>query len=100
MYSCLDCGRISSGRYCDQHSKDGKRPSPRERGYGPEFVASRAKLLASKPSCVKCGKPATVAHHRPARKRLVAMGVADPDAVAFLEGLCAACHDGETAAGR
>ena len=97
MYACVTCGRISLEAQCPEH----QRGSPRERGYDHHFEASRAQLLAGQPKCVRCGiRPATVAHHRPTRKRLVAMGVPDPDAVVFLEPLCAACHAGETGAGR
>ena len=96
-YACAVCGRISEQSRCPEH----QRGNPRQRGYDAAFEASRAQLLAGKPQCVICGiRPATVAHHRPTRKRLVAMGVQDPEAVAFLEPLCAACHAGETAAGR
>jgi len=95
MYACQSCGRISPDRRCPEH----QRGNPRQRGYGRSFERSRAELLAANPLC-RCGRPATVAHHRPARRTLVALGVDDPDSVDFLEGLCHRCHQGETAAGR
>jgi hypothetical protein len=96
-HACSVCGRLSSQPQCRDH----QRGSPRERGYGRAFEASRAQLLANKPQCVMCGiRPATVAHHSPTRRRLVAMGVADPEDVCWMRPLCAACHAGETAAGR
>jgi hypothetical protein len=96
-FACATCGRISSAPRCPDH----QRGNPRQRGYDHHFQASRAQLLAGRPTCKLCGtRLATVAHHRPTRRRLVAMGVADPHALALLEPLCAGCHAGETVANR
>jgi len=93
-YACSACARISPDRRCPEH----QRGNARARGYGSRFEAARAQLLAANPRC-KCGRPATIAHHDPPRRTLVALG-ADPDDLAFLQGLCRDCHAAETAAGR
>jgi len=93
-YACSTCARISPDRRCPAH----QRGNARARGYGPRFEAARAQLLSKQPTC-RCGRPASVAHHNPPRRTLIALG-ADPEDLAFLEALCRHCHAAETAAGR
>ncbi len=93
-YACLTCGRISSTIHCEQHGGTDKRPSFSQRGYGKQFRISRAKLLADRPTCcvTGCTQVATVAHHSPSRRTLVAMGVKDVDGPEWLRPLCVAHH--------
>ena len=103
LYACVQCGKVSDKRYCEQHrsskTKTG-RPTPRDRGYSKHYERNRRELLASKPACTYCNQPATIAHHKPARRVLVAMRVEDPDDPAFLIPICRACHNRETAQGK
>lgn len=103
-YACTVCSKVSELRLCEQHrstrTKTGK-PTPQERGYGKTYVHNRNQLLSTKPTCKYCGQePATIAHHNPSRRTLVAMQVTDPDDLAFLEPICKACHNRETSRGR
>ena len=59
------CPEIVRGRaYCEQHTPSEDRPSPSARGYDHSWRKIRAAYLAAHPYCVKCGKPATEAHHK------------------------------------
>ena len=106
-HACAICGRASELRYCPEHrgtgnTRDG-RPTPEDRGYGHHstFAHNRNTLLADKPQCaLGCGRPATIAHHDPPRRRLVASGVANPDDLIWLRPVCHTCHNGLTAGTR
>jgi 5-methylcytosine-specific restriction protein A len=102
-YTCVKCGKVSDLRYCPAHRGTTKtgRPSPRERGYGRAFERARAQLLASQPLCATgCGRIATVAHHDPPRRTLVAAGVNNPEDPCWLRGVCRPCHTHCTAGER
>jgi 5-methylcytosine-specific restriction protein A len=70
------------------------RPSAQERGYGWRWQQRRELFLTYRQACALCGARSTVADHYPrTRRQLVADGVADPDAYAYLRPLCRSCHD-------
>ncbi len=101
LFACLTCGRPSEGRYCAAHGVNGKRPGPWQRGYQKTYQESRRQLLASKPLCTRCHtNPATVAHHDPPRRTLLASGVNNVDSPAFLQPVCDTCHRTLTSIGR
>lgn len=100
LYACVKCGKPSEGRYCEVHGKDGRRLSPWQRGYQTTFNRNRDELLRQEPTCAQCGAPATVAHHDPPRRVLVASGVKDPDHPSFMVSMCDECHRTETGRGR
>jgi 5-methylcytosine-specific restriction endonuclease McrA len=75
---CGFCGRAhppgercERGAAADRERKtrfDAKRPSARQRGYTKEWERERRAFLASHPTCVRCGDPATTVDHiRPHR---------------------------------
>ncbi|RVD50042.1 HNH endonuclease signature motif containing protein [Mesorhizobium sp. M7A.F.Ca.ET.027.03.2.1] len=94
------CGRVvPPGLTCvcakaRKATADSKRPSARARGYDGDWQAARAKHLASHPSCVECGEPATLVDHivsiRKAPHRRL-----DPTNFA---SMCPTCHGRKTAA--
>lgn len=60
MKPCLRCGTPANGTRCPtcQRGYDqGRRPSPRARGYDPTYRANRTLLLAGNPPCALCGGP-------------------------------------------
>ncbi len=57
-------------------------------------------FLAKHPRCERCGRPATIPHHDPERRTLVAMGVPSPDAEEYLHALCSSCHSSVHATAR
>ena len=72
--------------------------SRQSEGYGPEWSRRRTAFLAKHPLCADCGEPATDADHYPTTRRvLLAQGVADPDADAYLVPRCAAHHRSRSA---
>lgn len=103
LHACAICGAISDKRYCAEHRSDRTRdgrPTPADRGYGhgSRFQKNRDALLACKPRCVLgCGRTATIAHHDPPRRRLIASGIANPDDLIWLKPVCHSCHNGLTA---
>jgi len=58
---CLSCSRpTANGSRCPSCARahdQTRRPSPRQRGYGPEYRRRRAQLLATDDTCWLCGKP-------------------------------------------
>ena len=78
---------------CDAHrrdylrSKEARRSSPHERGYDGAWRRARAVYLRMRPTCERCGQPATTVHHR-------TLGPLDPGGndPANLEALCERCH--------
>lgn len=102
MYACITCGKPSATKYCDICGEEGKRPSRSARGYTSEFERNRATLLVSHPLCdvPGCNKLATVADHEPPRKKLVANGANNPDALIWLKAKCGDCHSNKTNKGR
>jgi 5-methylcytosine-specific restriction endonuclease McrA len=97
FYACSVCGLPSEDKRCEQH----RRPSSHARGYDSKFVKQRSICLARDPTCTICHEqPSTIAHHKPKRTRLVAMGVTNPDDARYLTGVCRACHNRETNRGR
>lgn len=101
-FACLTCGRISSTRRCEQHGGTDKRPGFSQRGYAKQFQESRTKLLADHPTCcvTGCTQVATVAHHSPLRRTLVAMGVKNVDGIEWLRAMCIQHHNATAAQGR
>ena len=94
-YACLDCGRVSEQKRCPEHRVGRGAP------YGKHFDANRLLLLERDPVCVYCNAaPSTTAHHDPTRRRLIAMGVKDPDGLEWLRASCASCHSKRTRTGR
>lgn len=98
------CGGSGTAGRCptctERRSQDRERASgtPRERGYDRAWDARRLHYLTRNPWCALCKRVATVADHWPVRKRrLVALGVLDPDADQYLRPLCDSCHRIETA---
>jgi 5-methylcytosine-specific restriction protein A len=98
------CPELTREGRCDTHetearqASDAQRPSSAERGYGARWRRVRARFLAAHPTCVLCGRRSEVPDHWPrTRAKLVAAGVADPDAPAYLRALCTRCHNSETA---
>lgn len=74
------------------------RPTAAQRGYDARWQCRRKRYLASHPICALCPHPAKVADHYPrSRRQLIADGVRDPDADAYLRPLCTNCHNKETA---
>ncbi|MFC0217820.1 HNH endonuclease [Pseudochelatococcus lubricantis] len=64
------CGRyaVSRGESCpcrpaQKAEADARRPNARERGYDSAWDKARASYLASHPTCIRCGAPATVVDH-------------------------------------
>lgn len=100
LYACVICGTPSNHRRCPAHGGRNTRPSPWTRGYQREFVRNRKQLLKEEPACRLCGDPASVAHHDPPRRVLIATGVTNPDGLEWLRPLCDRCHRNETAKGR
>lgn len=95
LYSCSVCGRVSDQRRCPDHRSE-REP------YGPHFDANRLLVLERDPICTVCGKrPSNTAHHHPfPRRRLIAMGVKDPDGLEWLVGVCNPCHGTFSGRGR
>jgi len=99
----LGCARlVSPPGYCPEHARlvrqrlDSRRGSARARGYDAAWERRRARFLADHPVCEDCGAPATDADHDPARRVLIAAGVADPDDERFLHARCHRCHSVKT----
>lgn len=102
----------AGGGKCDSHRAEAeqRRGTARQRGYGGrQWTEARTAVLRRDPFCVctdtdhghadPCRQPATVADHYPDERRdLVAAGVADPDALHRLRGVCAPCHGRKGAA--
>jgi 5-methylcytosine-specific restriction protein A len=82
---------------CLKHTKFRRRRDTAAGGYGAEHRDRfRAGVLSRDPTCVLCGRPATVADHYPlSRRELVRRGL-DPNNPLYGRGLCASCHSGET----
>lgn len=102
MCSVKDCPTLTDSGRCDVHKRQAeqRRGSAAQRGYNSRaWRAARRAVLRRDRVCVVCKQqPATVADHWPdSRRKLVAQGVSDPDAVSRLRGLCASCHSRETA---
>lgn len=90
------CTNRANGR-CAEHGgqpSGAPRPSPQRRGYTPGWAATAKRYLATHPWCEhdRCTQRATQVHHVPDRAVLVANGVTEPDADAYLHGLCAPHH--------
>jgi 5-methylcytosine-specific restriction endonuclease McrA len=97
FYACSVCGLPSEDKRCERH----RRPNSHARGYDHHFVKQRAICLTRDPVCTIChAQPSTIAHHRPKRTRLVALGITDPDDAQYLTGICRPCHNRETSHGR
>lgn len=96
-------GRAATGR-CTR-CKSNRQTNPRlrtqtaaERGYDWQWRPRRDEYLLRHPRCTLCGRIACVPDHYPiSRKRLVSLGVPDPDADEHLRPLCKSCHNKETA---
>jgi 5-methylcytosine-specific restriction enzyme A len=76
-----------------------RRDTAAGRGYGSQWAkVIRPEYLLQHPRCVLCGRIADLPDHYPvSRRRLVALGVPDPDADQYLRPLCRPCHKTETA---
>lgn len=88
---------------CPQHTaaqrkaSDTHRPNANQRGYGSQWRRTARTFLRAHPTCIDCGDPATVPDHSPlTRRELVAHGITNPDAPAFLRPRCKPCHDRKT----
>lgn len=98
LRACTVCGALSDQGRCEEHRPVDDRPSAAKRGYGAAWAKIRSRYLATHPTCVLCGAPATVPDHYPVtRRQLVAQGVTDPDADRHLRPLCKRDHDRSTA---
>jgi 5-methylcytosine-specific restriction protein A len=84
-------------RYCDAHERerqqrvDAKRPPSSQRGYGPQWQATRAEYLAHNPMCAVCGEKATQVHH------VVSLRAGGTNEWSNLQSLCHSCHSRHTA---
>jgi 5-methylcytosine-specific restriction enzyme A len=99
--SVPNCPTLTTGGRCDEHRRqaDRIRGTARQRGYSTKgHAVFRAGVLARDPVCVLCTQAlATVADHWPlSRKQLLAQRL-DPNDTARGRGLCASCHNRETA---
>lgn len=94
------CPEIGPNPRCPKHTSEADlaRGTPAQRGYDtPGHRRFRRIVLTRDPLCVLCGTPSKVADHYPlSRRDLVAQGLNpnDPDRG---RGLCATCHNRETA---
>ena len=95
LYSCLDCGLVSDQRRCPEHQHTNE-------PYGKHFEQNRLRVLARDPLCTICNKRrSNTAHHHPyTRRRLIKMGVKDPDGIEWLVGACNSCHGRASGQGR
>jgi 5-methylcytosine-specific restriction protein A len=77
---------------CEEHA----RGTARQRGYDAKWERTRRAFLAANPDCVRCGAPATEAHHRDG------LGPLGPNGHEHwnLEALCKSHHSSETASTR
>ena len=79
-------------RFCTEHQKqeykrqDATRGTAAERGYNERWRIIRGRFLKRNPTCVQCGAPATVAHHK-IRRRDGGRNTDDN-----LMALCQSCH--------
>jgi 5-methylcytosine-specific restriction protein A len=108
--SVSGCPNLTPQGRCDTHraQAEGTRGTSRQRGYGRTHQARfRPQVLKRDPLCVcqtaghghtgPCLAPSTVADHHPlSRRDLVARGM-DADDPRHGRGLCAPCHNRETA---
>lgn len=79
----------SSTIRCKDH-----RPSAAHRGYGYHWrTRIRKDQLDREPFCRICGQPGLIADHIIPRRKLLADGVADPDAEYRLQTLCRKCDN-------
>jgi hypothetical protein len=94
-YACPECGQVSDQRHCPEHRVERK-------PYGSHFDANRLRVLERDPICTVCStRRSTTAHHHPfTRKRLIKMGVKDPDGLEWLVGVCNPCHGRVSGGGR
>lgn len=107
------CPNLTAGGRCPTCTAEAeqRRGSAASRGYGGRlWTVRRSACLYRDPLCVcvdaghghdgrQCIAPSTVADHWPTSRRdLLALGVADPDALDLLRGVCATCHNRHTAA--
>ena len=90
------CRELTEGKWCPEHQpaprqrRPDKRPGSRERGYDGKHEAARESYLALHPLCERCGKAATVLHHR----KPISEGGARLNSRNF-EALCRDCHEAE-----
>jgi 5-methylcytosine-specific restriction protein A len=88
------CPILTHGGPCEAHrlararARDRARPSRHERGYGQRWRQVRGRFLKAHPTCERCGRPATEAHHRDGLGPLGPMGYT----WANLQALCKSCH--------
>lgn len=109
------CPNLTPGGPCPtcKTTREQTRGTPRQRGYGGRhWRTQRRACLRRDPICTcttdghdhpptGCWRQSTVADHDPHERRdLVAQGVPDPDALHYLKGKCASCHNKKTAATR
>ncbi len=93
----MKCGKLSDRNRCPDHRGE-DRPSSTARGYDNAWRKVRSEFLRLNPFCLDCGQPATVPDHSPlTRAELLANGIGNPDAPAFLQPRCKSCHDRKTA---
>lgn len=99
MHACLTCGDpVEQGKYCKDHI-----PARAQGVYSSKtFQRNRRALLRAHPFCASpgCSEKATDAHHSPSRRKLVANGVENPDAIEWLTPLCGFHHKQITGRGR
>lgn len=93
-----ETGRCAACRGAQEANPRLRRGTAAERGYDATWTDMRIDYLTRHPRCALCGRLATVPDHYPdSRRRLVAAGVANPDADERLRPLCASCHNRQTA---
>ncbi|WP_236243141.1 holin [Streptomyces sp. CC228A] len=91
----------NQGGRCPDHRREAerRRGTARQRGYGRQHEQRfRAGVLARDPICVLCHQaPSVHADHHPLSRRELAEQGADPNDPRHGRGLCAPCHNRETA---
>lgn len=88
-------------RQTNKAAADARRPTAARRGYGPKWQAARKDFLHAHPRCERCGKPATVVHHREPHRLGQARTEAERKAALHRfwsrrnwMPVCRPCHDG------
>lgn len=95
------CPELTTGGRCQAHKResDRARGTAAQRGYNSKGHSTfRAAVLAKDPTCVLCQQqPSTVADHWPLSRRDLVLRKLNPNDPQHGRGLCAPCHNSETA---
>jgi 5-methylcytosine-specific restriction enzyme A len=92
------CPQRTYGGKCSRHARlSGQQRTHWRELYGDAWPRIRLEYLARHPTCLLCGRMASVADHHPRGIRLLKkQGNPDPHADRHLRPLCASCHSRET----